>query len=59
MTIKCSKGSMFALGFAAAIVVGYAVFKSLCKKTAEVRAARADKDRWENEGGPPRPPVDD
>ena len=60
MTSKCSgKGSLFTLVFAAAVFVGYVAYRSCCRKTAEVRAARADKARWENEGGPAPPPADD
>jgi hypothetical protein len=60
MTSKCSgKGSLVTLVFLAGIIAGYVAYRSCCRKTAEVRAARADKDRWENEGGPPRPAPED
>ena len=58
MTIKCGKGSLFTMAFAAGVFFGYVLYRNSCKKTAEVRAARADKARWENEGGPAPPPSD-
>jgi hypothetical protein len=60
MTRKSNgSGSLLTLVFIAAVIGGYAAYRSCCKRTAEVRAARADKARWENEGGPPRPSTED
>jgi hypothetical protein len=45
------------LGIAAAVVIGVCATSSIAKDAARQKAAKADKARWENEGGSPATPA--
>jgi hypothetical protein len=50
-------GSLLLLGFAAVVVVRVCKAASDAKLAASKEAARAEKARWENEGGSPAVPA--
>jgi hypothetical protein len=50
-------GSLLLLGIAAAVVIGVCATSSSAKAAARQKAAKADKARWENEGGSPATPA--